>query len=136
MITIKNLFKSKALSRWRVLPASCLARLIFILVPDNASRAHSILDGLGSGESEAVVVLWLAYRLWKRGKQRENRQYSVLPICQTLYPELRVHKKQLYNHFRMLVKSFDEMLKIIDEYFSNCEIYVVRDVVSAEEKTF
>lgn len=89
------------------------------------------------------IKLWLAYRRWKQRKQREKRQYRVHPILHdrmtqsmflTLYPKLREHNKKFFNYFRMSVQSFDELLEIVKEDLSPCENYVVRDVVSAEEK--
>lgn len=89
------------------------------------------------------IELWLAYRRWKQRKQREKRQYRVHPILHdrmtqsmfiTLYPKLREHNKKFFNYFRMSVQSFDELLEIVKEDLSPCENYVVRDVVSAEEK--
>lgn len=94
-------------------------------------------------EINRAVVLWVAYRQWKRRKQRENRQYRVHPILYdrmthsmfiTLYPKLRQHDKKFFNYFRMSVKSFDDLLEILKEDLSPCENYAVRDVVSAEEK--
>ncbi|XP_044746944.1 protein ALP1-like [Coccinella septempunctata] len=52
----------------------------------------------------------------------------------TLYPNLREHNEKFFNYFRMSIQSFDDLLEIIKEDLSPSQNYVVRDVVSAEEK--
>lgn len=88
-------------------------------------------------------MLWLAYRRWKRRKQRERRRFNVHPILRdrmthsmfiTLYPKLREHSEKFFNYIRMSVTSFDELLEIIQEDLTPCQNYVIRDTVSAEEK--
>lgn len=94
-------------------------------------------------DSDTAVVLWLAYRRWRRRKQRESRRFNVHPILRdrmthsmfiTLYPKLREHSEKFFNYFRMSIASFDNLLEIIKEDLSPCQNYMVRDTVSAEEK--
>ncbi|XP_069358039.1 uncharacterized protein [Maniola hyperantus] len=94
-------------------------------------------------DSDKAVVLWLAYRRWRRRKRRESRRFNVHPILRdrmthsmfiTLYPKLREYSEKFFNYFRMSVTSFDDLLEIIKEDLTPCQNYVVRDTVSAEEK--
>lgn len=94
-------------------------------------------------ELERAVVLWLAYRRWKKRKRAERRRFRIHPILRdrmthsmfiTLYPNLRQHKEKFFNYFRMSIESFDELLNIAKDDLSPCENYVIRDTVTAEEK--
>ncbi|CAH2085428.1 unnamed protein product [Euphydryas editha] len=75
-------------------------------------------------DSDTAVVLWLAYRRWKRRKRRKSRRFNVHPIRRdrmthsmfiSLYPKLREHDEKFFNYFRMSITSFDELLEIIQE---------------------
>lgn len=56
-------------------------------------------------------------------------------MFETLYLKLRQHEKNFFNYFRMSVKSFDDLLLLIEEDLSPRANYVPReDVVSAEQK--
>ncbi|KAF9416042.1 hypothetical protein HW555_006454, partial [Spodoptera exigua] len=108
------------------------------------TREHLGRNSVRNMELNEAVSLWLAYRRWKRQKRRENRMYLVHPILndrmthsmfETLYPKLRQHEKKFFNYFRMSVKSFDDLLLLIEEDLSPRANYVPReDVVSAEQK--
>ncbi|KAJ8896488.1 hypothetical protein PR048_001832 [Dryococelus australis] len=91
---------------------------------------------------EEAVCLWLLRKIWKRCKQRETRRYWVHPILRdrlthgifvSLYPKLREYDAKFYSYFRMSIKSFGDLLGLINEDISSCKCYV-RDYVSPGEK--
>ena len=51
----------------------------------------------------------------------------------TLYPSLRQHEAKFFNYFRMSVKSFDELLGLIQEEISSTNT-LMRDAICPEEK--
>ena len=51
----------------------------------------------------------------------------------TLYPRLREHKTKFFNYFRMSVKSFDELLGLIQEEICSSNT-MMRDSICPEEK--
>ncbi|KAF9406212.1 hypothetical protein HW555_013331 [Spodoptera exigua] len=140
----------KCTTKWRLIKGEFAAILSRVLRATVAStrcvptREHLGRNSVRNMELNEAVSLWLAYRRWKRQKRRENRMYLVHPILndrmthsmfETLYPKLRQHEKKFFNYFRMSVKSFDDLLLLIEEDLSPRANYVPReDVVSAEQK--
>ena len=71
---------------------------------------------------EVVSCVWLFYRRYKRRRQRQG-EFWVHPILRdklthgmfvTLYLKLREYKPKFFNYFRMSIKSFDDLLRMIE----------------------
>ncbi|MPD03386.1 hypothetical protein E2C01_099023 [Portunus trituberculatus] len=76
---------------------------------------------------QEAACAWVLHRRLKRRKRRERR-HLIHPILQdrlthgmfaTLYPSLREHEAKFLNYFRMSVKSFDDLLGLIQEEISS-----------------
>ncbi|KAI8426666.1 hypothetical protein MSG28_014384 [Choristoneura fumiferana] len=100
----------------------------------SVSRVH-----LSKMDVETVLTVIL-YRRLKRGNRR--RRYWVHPILTTrlteshyiiLYPKLRQYGPKFFNYFRMSIKSFDDLLALINEELVADE-NTVRYTISPEEK--
>ncbi|KAI8441515.1 hypothetical protein MSG28_015103 [Choristoneura fumiferana] len=87
-----------------------------------------------------TVLTVILYRRLKRGNRR--RRYWVHPILTTrlteshyiiLYPKLRQYGPKFFNYFRMSIKSFDDLLALINEELVADE-NTVRYTISPEEK--
>ncbi|CAH1979183.1 unnamed protein product [Acanthoscelides obtectus] len=88
-----------------------------------------------------TVLTVILYRRWQKRRDR-RRRYWVHPIlshrlteCQyiILYPKLRQFGPKFFNYFRMSIKSFDDLLALInDELVADKK--AVRYSISPEEK--
>lgn len=86
---------------------------------------------------EEVSLLWLLLK-----KKKRKRRYWVHPILRdrvvhgqfvTLYPNLRMYGKKVFDYLRMSITSFDELIELIRQDISSSETHL-RPSVSPEEK--
>lgn len=52
----------------------------------------------------------------------------------TLYPNLRQYNEKFFNYIRMTFDTFDKLLDSVKNDLSPSKNYLIRDVVTAEEK--